>query len=560
MSRSLAVTVAEREIDQTTSSSEVISADEAVAFAALDAGIAYSSAYPGTPTTDIQETILKHADLNQVKALWSINEKVAYESALAVAIGGQRALVSMKQVGLNVAADAFMNSCPAGVNGGLVLVVGDEPACHSSQNKQDTRHYRNLSGAVLLEPSDSQEAYDMTREAFAVSERFSLPVIIRLTTRTAYGCTPVLRRKARNSRPAFSWPKQPERFFIVPQVSRRLFKRLLERQVELGDWLVKSSYTVRRLDGLQARYRRGVLCTGIGYPLAKENVPHNWSLLKVAGEPFPDDLLSEFVRQHDEVLVLEEGDPLLEARVRHVSKGTKVRGRLSDDLTQFGELQVREICAAIEGTPRPLPPPNTDLPTRLPEICKPCGYHKVFAALKEIPDIATPSDIGCNSLGGMPPYSVMDGVWAMGSSIGVACGLAAMGHSRVLAIIGDSTFYHAGLPPLIEAVQEGYRLTVLLLDNGTAAMTGGQPVPHHFDSAPAPLARKIDLALLIKAIGVRSCTTFDPHVLGVMGIRELVSSSFEVPGVKVLLYRSQCGLFTPGYHTSEPFSLKQKGG
>ena len=177
--------------------------------------------------------------------------------------------------------------------------------------------------------------------------------------------------------------------------------------------------------------------------------------------------------------MLEDGDPLLEQRVRAMAAGgCQVLGRLSGHLKPVGELQIDQIYAAINHLSLPIPEKGFELPPRLPEICAPCGYHKVFGALKQLSGIATPSDIGCNSLGGLPPYSVMDGVWSMGSSIGVACGLAAVGHPRIVAIIGDSTFYHAGLPPLIEAVHEGYKITILLLDNGTAAMTGGQTVPH----------------------------------------------------------------------------------
>lgn len=536
---------------------ELVSGDVAVAYAALDAGIGYASAYPGTPATDIQEAVLRFADSKSVKALWSINEKVAYESALAAAIAGQRALVSMKQVGLNVAADAFLNSCPAGVNAGLVLAVGDDPECHSSQNRQDTRHYRDLAGNLLLEPSDSQEAYDMTREAFALSERFRLPVIIRLTTRTCYGCTPLWRHAPDTRDTSLRWPKEPDRFFIVPNVSRRLYLRLAQIQSEMADVISHSQFSRMPTATSHTGFARGVLCTGIGYALAKELAAEHADILKVGGEPFPEGPIKAFVEAHKEILVLEEGDPILESRARMLAKqGTIVKGRLSGSLKPVGELQTDEIRAALAGKTRPNPPTAGDVAPRIPEICKPCGYHKVFGALKGLQDIATPSDIGCNSLGGIPPYSVMDGVWSMGSSIGVACGLAALGHPKVLAILGDSTFFHAGIPPLIEAVHEGYRMTVLLLDNGTAAMTGGQGVAHRSDS---PIQASVDLVRLVKAIGVASCRPFDPHELGEDGIRVMVEESFCLPGVKVLLYRSQCGIYNPGYFTSAKYSLKKKG-
>jgi indolepyruvate ferredoxin oxidoreductase, alpha subunit len=540
----------EQKIITSTASKHVISGDEAVAIAAIDAGISYASSYPGTPATDILEGIIKHAVGKSIRCVWSVNEKVAYETALAVAIAGQRSCVSMKQVGLNVAADAFLNSCPAGVNSGLVLIVADDPECHSSQNKQDTRHYRSLSGILLLEPADSQDAYSMTREAFRLSESYRIPIIIRLTNRTAYGCTQVEREPADEPSADFTWPRDPKRFFIVPDVSRKHFLRLFDLQCEFGNWLAHSKYTkIQNLSASPTEDAIGILCTGVGYTLARELCSSDTAILKVAGEPFPDSRIRSFLKCCSSVIVLEEGDPILETRAKALGgTQTMIKGRLSGHLKPVGELQPSEVKSVLAGgDKRQSRIGVATIPPRLPEICKPCGYHKVFGALKKLTDIATPSDIGCNSLGGLPPYSVMDGVWAMGSSIGVACGLAAIGHKRVVAIIGDSTFYHAGIPPLIEAVHEGYSFTVLLLDNGTAAMTGGQGVPHRSSSVEGK--RSILMIPLIESIGVARCTPFDPHKTGEEGIRKLIEESFLEPGIKVLLYRSQCGVYTPGYFT-----------
>lgn len=527
-----------------TANRTLMSGDEALAWAALDSGARIATAYPGTPATDVQEALEKHADVAQIRCIWSVNEKVAYETALAAAISGQRAIVSMKQVGLNVAADAFMNSCPAGVNGGLLVIIGDDPECHSSQNKQDTRHYQAMSGTLLLEPCDPQEAYDMARDAFGLSERFRLPILLRLTTRTAHSCSPVSRSEPENVTREPYWPKEPGRFFIVPTVSRKLFLRLAKLQDELKDYLRTSKYFFRS-DAPRSDCRVGILCSGIGFGLARELAHESMGILRVPGEPFPDSNIEHFINSHDEVFVLEEGDPLLEARALALAHHTRVNGRLSGHLKPVGELQRNEILGALfKNAARKPILSHLPLPARLPEICKPCGYHKVFGALKNIPDIATPSDIGCNSLGGLPPYEVMDGVWAMGSSIGLGCGLAAIGHKRIVCIIGDSTFFHAGLPPLVEAVHENYQLTILLLDNGTAAMTGGQGVAHRQQT---PKQNSVDLTKLLEAMGVSQCTVFDPHALGIEGIQKLVEESFKLPGVKVLLYRSQCGIYTPGY-------------
>lgn len=530
------------------------SGDEAVAWGALDSNIRLATGYPGTPATDILETVIRGHDPRRTRAHWAVNEKVAYETALAVAIGGQRALVAMKQVGLNVAADAFINSVTAGVNGGLVLIVADDPECHSSQNKQDTRLYRALSGTFLLEPSGTQEAYLMTREAFRLSERFRVPVIVRLTHRTAYGCAPLKRGKMFGSQAKFTWPKEPERFFITPNVSRRLFQRLERLQAEFGNCLLESIYFHRRDSKEAIGSRTGVVCAGIGFSLAQELASSEMGVLKVPGEPFPQREIAAFVEAHDRIVVLEEGEALLEDRLSALMRGRKpLHGRRTGDLTPVGELRFEEVEALLAGRDKPVVAAPMELPVRLPEICKPCGYHKVFGALKRIPNMATPSDIGCNSLGGLPPYSVMDGVWSMGSSIGVACGLAAVGHERVLAIIGDSTFFHAGIPPLIEALHQNYKMTVLLLDNGTTAMTGGQGVAHR---AASTNEKRVDILRMIEAMGVARCTPFDPHKLGLDGIQQLVEAAFAEEGVKVLVYRSQCGLYSPGYQTEEPWALK----
>jgi indolepyruvate ferredoxin oxidoreductase alpha subunit len=334
--------------------------------------------------------------------------------------------------------------------------------------------------------------------------------------------------------------------------------RLAHLQSELSEVIAKSEFTLRKDSTAAAGERIGILCTGMGFALAGEHAPEDAGIFKTAGDPFPDDEIKSFIDCHDRIVILEEGDPILEARARALASNcVSVQGRLSGDLKRVGELQPHQVAAVLTETEPLELPEDPELPIRFPEICKPCGYHKVFGAIRELKEIATPSDIGCNSLGGIPPYSVMDGVWAMGSSIGVGCGLAAVGHRRVLAIIGDSTFFHAGIPPVIEAVYQGYRMSVLLLDNGTAAMTGGQGVAHR--PINDSLQSKIDLVRVIESLGVTRCVTFDPHKLGQSGIRDLIEESFTQPGVKVLLYRSQCGIYNPGYFT-DVNSLNAKGG
>ena len=533
---------------RTTPLVRLASGDEAVGWAALDAGIRFAASYPGTPASDVLEWLFEHADPALVRNVWSVNEKVAYESALAVAMAGQRSLVALKHVGLNVAADAFVSSCYSGVRAGFVVLVADDPGCHSSQNEQDSRHYRQLAHTLLLEPSDAQEAYAMTREAFRLSERFELPVMVRLTTRTAHGCRPVTAEAPEGPRGEAAWPKDPGRFLLVPTVSRALHRRLAGLQDALAQTVHESRFTEERRCVGPRGSRRGVLCSGVGFALAEEYAEDADGLLKIPGAPFPDRVLASFLSAHDEVLVLEEGDPWWEDRARALARGaTEVRGRLSGHLSRTGELRPEEVQAALRGEPC-LPSTLSAAPPRLPEICQGCGYHQVFGALADIPGLATPSDIGCNTLGGLPPYRVMDSNLAMGSSIGMACGLAAVGVKKIVAILGDSTFFHSGIPPLIEAVRQGLQLTVLILDNGTTAMTGGQDVPHTHSKDPR--MGRVDLEACVRSLGVASCTVFDPHRLGRDGIRALVEEQLAAPRVNVLLYRSPCLLYSPGYGRS----------
>lgn len=525
---------------------KLASGDEAIAMAVQDAGARYAASYPGTPASDVLEALVETSAQTQIKCVWSVNEKVAYESALAVAMCGQRALVAMKHVGLNVAADAFISSCYSGVTGGLVLLVADDPGCHSSQNEQDSRHYCALAGTLLLEPADAQEAYTMTREAFKLSEQYRLPVMVRLTSRVAHGCSPVAASAAENRLAVPQWPKDPGHYLLVPTISRRLHRRLALLRSELEACIASLTCIITGdAPASKDAVGQGVICTGFGAALAREFASPACSILKIAGLPFEEMNLEKYFIGLTEVLVLEEGDPILEKLVRaKAPRGVRILGKLSGHLALTGELRPLEVSAALRGE-RAEAAHKSPLPSRLPEICQGCGYHKVFGALADISDLLTPSDIGCNTLGGLPPYEVMDANLAMGSSIGMACGLAGTGQKRVVAILGDSTFFHSGIPPLIEAVRQGLNFCVLLLDNGTTAMTGGQDVPH----VPSPNSNMgvVDLLAIIRGIGVAECTVFDPHKLGRSGIKALIESRLDAGGIRVLVYRSPCLLYSPGY-------------
>ncbi len=458
--------------------------DEAVAVAAVHAGITAAYSYPGTPATEIMEclrALSSSDDGRSFGAFWCANEKTAYEEAAGVSFAGGRSLVSMKHVGLNVAADPFINSALVDLRGGLVLAVADDPGMHSSQNEQDSRFYADFARTICLEPSSAQEAYDMTREAFLLSERWQIPVLVRLVTRLAHGRSAVRLAECETRKPVRKG-EQVDGWILIPSNARRQWRKLLDLQPRLLEWSEGCPYNLISPDPGQAGW--GVITSGIArnhFEESRKELPDPPAHLHIGAYPLPMEKIREFARNRKSLLILEEGYPFIERSLRGLlPQAVAIEGKLSGRLREDGELTPDAVRQALLLPPRPvkhfLAGP---LPPRPPQLCSGCPHADIFHAIqiarKTYPETAITSDIGCYTLGALPPYSAIESCLCMGASVSMAKGAADAGLHPVVAVIGDSTFLHSGITPLIDAVAANANMTLIILDNAAVAMTGGQP-------------------------------------------------------------------------------------
>lgn len=460
---------------------EILMGDEALALGAIHAGIKSANGYPGTPSTEIFEYVLQYVEQHKapIHAKWSANEKVAYEEALGASIAGCRSIVTMKHVGLNVAADPFMNSALTGVNGGMVVVVADDPSMHSSQNEQDSRYYAHFALVPCFEPSNQQECYDMVREAYEVSEKFGVPVLLRIVTRLAHSRSSVETRDA-IPQAHYKFPEDTAQWTLLPSNARKAYKKLLETQKHLLAYSEQSKFN--RLE-LTADKKIGVITTSIAFNYLQEYLQQEKqtvSYLKIGTYPAPIAQIRKLFEHVEEVMILEEGYPYLEERlVGLLPHSYKIHGRLDGTLPRDGELSpdlVRHAFGKSDLSHEVLP--TLAIPPRPPMLCKGCPHADLFNALtqvmKDYPDGHVFSDIGCYTLGALPPYNAISTCVDMGASISMAKGSADCGIAPSIAVIGDSTFCHSGMTPLIGAIRENANIKVIILDNATVAMTGGQ--------------------------------------------------------------------------------------
>lgn len=513
---------------------ELVLGAEAVAIAALDEGISGVYAYPGTPSTEITEYIQKSPEAreNNIHSNWSANEKTAYESALGMSYAGKRSMVCMKHVGLNVAADAFINSAITGINGGLVVVVADDPSMHSSQNEQDTRFYGKFSYLPLLEPSNQQETYDCVRSAFKMSEQVKLPVILRITTRLSHSRAVVERRDKTPQNPL-----QPEsdrkKWILLPANARKRYISLLQKQAELVQLANDSPFNfIINKDGKSA-----VIAFGIAYNYVMETIREHQletPVLKISQYPLPEKLLKEFYEKHDSVLVAEEGYPVYEELLRGYFDTKKIKGRLDGTLPRTGELSP-DIMAHAMGINAASDKAAKAIPNRPPRLCDGCSHRDLYESLNRALENYTAkhvfSDIGCYTLGALPPFSAINTCVDMGASVTMAKGAADAGLHPAVGVIGDSTFTHSGITGLLDAVNDKSPVTLIISDNYTTAMTGGQ------NSAGTGRLFKI-----CSGIGVE-----EDHIKTIIPLKKnleeninILKEEFEYRGVSVILATREC--------------------
>jgi indolepyruvate ferredoxin oxidoreductase alpha subunit len=522
--------------------------DEAVALGALHAGISAAYGYPGTPSTEILQYLINEYEKNPSGpvAAWCANEKTAMEAALGVSFAGRRAIVTMKHVGLNVASDPFINSALLKIKGGLVVAVADDPGMHSSQNEQDSRFYANFAMVPCLEPRSQQEAYDMVREAFDVSECFNVPVLLRLVTRLAHARAGVVTANQKRQN-GLSKTDEKDNWLLLPAFARKNYATLLGKQTVFEEWSFQhpvNKLTVSKSD-------LGIITSGVGCNYYEENKEDFIAMRKKQGKkpplhlhigayPLPVKKIRQLCDKVDEVIVIEEGQNFIAGKIFGITGGAFPNVR---PLVQSGELDPDNVRAALGLASRKSTVRSpANLPQRPPQLCQGCphadSYETINKAVSALdpkpgrPDTAVNSDIGCYSLGATPPYSAIESVICMGACIGMAKGVADAGLKYSLAVIGDSTFVHSGITGLVDCATPDTPVTIIILDNSTVAMTGCQPtmVP----------SEKLESLIL-------GCGVSREHLIVLEAKKQMIEENtarlkaeIEYRGLSVIIFRREC--------------------
>jgi indolepyruvate ferredoxin oxidoreductase, alpha subunit len=516
---------------------EILSGNEAIARGAYEAGVRVASGYPGTPSTEILENI---ANFREVNSSWAPNEKVALEVAIGASFGGARSIACMKHVGVNVAADPLFTLSYTGVGGGLVLVVADDPEMHSSQDEQDSRNYAKFAKVPMLEPADSQECKDFTRLAFQLSEQFDTPVMLRSCTRISHGKSIVRLDEPVTGLPVPKLVKNPAKLVMLPgnaRVRHPLVEERITKLSEYGDTCAINRPEYRSAD-------LGIICTGVTYQYVREALPDASTLKLGMVYPLPKQLIRDFAGRVGNVYVVEELDPFIEEQVR--AMGLSVTGK--EIISLCGELSPGRIRDAFAraGVTAPVKSESISmekLPPRPPNMCPGCPHRGVFYLLNRLNAYVT-GDIGCYTLGFMPPLNAMDTCVCMGASISSASGIVRSlppdEQRRVVAVIGDSTFLHTGVNSLMELAYNRSPATVLILDNRITAMTGRQENPASGFTLAGEAAPEVNIPELCRALGIRHVRLIDPYDLE--ATRKALEEEMARPEPSVLVTSRPCCL------------------
>ncbi len=549
--------------------------NEAIARGAIEAGLAVATTYPGTPSSEISLNFFEISQESDLYFEYSTNEKVALEVAAASANAGVRSMCVMKHVGMNVAADALITLAYLGVKGGLVIVSADDPYMFSSQNEQDNRYYGKLSGLPIIEPSSVEEAKDMVGYAFDISEKLQEPVIFRTTTRINHSTAAVTLGEIKASKPKGDFAKDPFNYVAVPAVARQLHVKLLKNMETARHLSENSPYNFITGEG-----NWGIITSGVAYNYVWDaardlNIAKRSKILRIGfSHPTPKALIKEFLKGCEKVLVVEEGEPFLEESAKVVAQEAgltlPIMGKgehLFSRLYEFDPATVRRCIAGYFGVP--FNPPDVadlsdlpDIPQRPPNLCAGCSHRATFYAVKKAAEgmeTIHPTDIGCYTLGFLPPLSMGDFLICMGSSVGTGCGFSKVTDKKVISYIGDSTFFHSGIPGLVNAVFNNHNVTLVILDNGTTAMTGHQPHPG-VDMEKLNLTGygKVAIEDVVRGVGVSHVQIIRPfHIKkSIAAIKEALS----VQGVSVIISREVCTLYARGLNAirKKPFFVSDK--
>ncbi len=531
----------------------ILSGNEAIARGAFESGVRVATAYPGTPSTEILENINRYETID---CGWSPNEKVALEVGFGAAMGGARTLVAMKHVGVNVAADPLMTLSYTGINGGLVLISADDPGMHSSQNEQDNRLYAQFAKIPMLEPSDSQECKDFVAAALDISEAFDTPVILRTTTRISHSRT-VVQLGEEKPTAVKDYIKSKEKYVMLPGYARLRHPLVEKRLAQLKAYA--ETTPLNRIEwGNKAI---GVVTSGVTYQYVKEALPEA-SILKLGfSYPLPEKLIRQFAAEVGELFVVEELEPFFENQIK--AMGLAVKGKeLFSPLGELGPGLIAEKIGAVkpvstDETKKPEPSGSTEdpLPARPPILCPGCSHRALFFTLKRL-KLAVTGDIGCYTLGALPPLDSMDSCLCMGASIGAALGMEKAhpdAWKTTVAVIGDSTFFHSGITPLMDVVYNRGKTTVVIADNRTTAMTGHQEHPGTGKTLRGAETHAVDMEDLVRSLGVKRVITVNPLELD--RLKEIVQAELDAPEPSVVIARCPCAL---AQKKEKPFGVNEE--
>ncbi len=545
--------------------------NEATVRGALESGVGIAATYPGTPSSEIGDVFSKIAEDAGIYFEFSTNEKVALEVAAAAAVSGVRSFTFMKHVGLNVASDSFMSVPYTSVEGGMVILSADDPSMFSSQNEQDNRHYARLANIPMIEPSNPQEIKDLMNYSYDISEQYKIPVLMRTTTRVSHMRGVVNTGAVLEPKKKGFFKRDPKRFVPVPSSAMVMHKILVEKMDNLKQ--VTNNSPLNQIFNRNGKV--GVITSGGAFNYVMDVIKENQldvNVLKLTfSYPFPDELVLKFISDLESVVVVEEVDPIMEKEILSIigknSLKTIVHGKLDGTLPMIYEYSPNIIIDAMEtvlGNELNKHDANNSkirLPERPPTLCPGCPHRAAYFSVKKavkllkLEDVIYPSDIGCYTLGVSSPYNAADYLLSMGSSIGTSCGFSKSTNQSIVSFIGDSTFFHAGIPPLINAVHNKARFVLVILDNRTTAMTGGQPNPGLPVDGMGLESPEISIEEIVKASGVQFLRTINP--LNVKKSQQTFKEALEFPGVSVVISKHPCMLIKRSKQSDTFLEVKQ---
>jgi indolepyruvate ferredoxin oxidoreductase alpha subunit len=510
---------------------KIISGNEAIALSFGDSGGVFASGYPGTPSTEVLEEV---ARIGEVYCEWAPNEKVALESVIGASIAGGRCLSTMKHVGVNVAADALMTLTYTGVNAGLILMVSDDPGQHSSQNEQDSRNYAKFAKVPMLDPADSQEAYDFVRAGFEISEQFDTSLMLRTTTRIAHAKGGVVQKE--KIKPSVGeWVKDVPKYVMLPNYGKIKHVEVEARLLKLKEFA--ETTPLNRIE--MGDSDMGILTSGVSYQHVKEAYP-NASILKLGlVHPLPEKMIREFSGKVKRFMIVEEMDAIFEEQIRAMGIRVDVG---KDRISYCGEVSVDIIRSAFGDVIDESAAPVADLPQRPPTFCPGCAHRGLFTILSKL-KVFVSGDIGCYTLGALPPISAMHSSICMGASISAAHGMAMVNAiagrtEKPVAVIGDSTFFHSGMTGLLSLAYNKGNALVIIMDNRTTAMTGGQENPGSGKVLNGEISQQVDIVALVKVLGIEHVAEINSYDLA--ETEATIKKGLKTPGPYVLVDKNPC--------------------